>query len=376
MKIEVILPCGGVSTRAGLGYSKLKYNIGGMPLLCKTVSCFCRKDIAKIIIACSDSDREWIEPALANFSANVVLCKGGDNRTLSVNNALSQVNDDCDLVIVHDGARPFVKQSLIDKTIATALKFGNAIAALHMTDSMRVVEDGLSHSVDRSKYWAVQTPQVFNAKELKEAYAMAMTEAKTFSDDASLYEQYIGKIFLVEGDSENIKITYASDLSRFVPENFSVGCGWDTHQLVEGRPLILGGIDIAHSKGLLGHSDADVLTHAIMDALLSASHNGDIGKLFPDSDDQYKGISSLVLLQKVNDLIGSQGYRIGNISACIMAQQPKLAPFITPMQDKIAEVLGIDSTKVSITATTTEKLGFVGREEGISVNAYCSLYSK
>ncbi len=376
MKIEVILPCGGVSTRAGLGYSKLKYNIGGMPLLCKTISSFFRQDISKIIIACSDSDREWIVPAVENFSANIVVCKGGDNRTLSVNNALAQVDDDCDLVIVHDGARPFVKQSLIDKTIATALKFSNAIAALPMSDSIRMVEDGLSRAVDRNKYWAVQTPQVFNAKELKEAYAMAMENNKTFSDDASLYEEYIGKIFLVEGDSDNIKITYASDLSRFVPENFSVGCGWDTHQLVLDRPLILGGIDIPHTKGLLGHSDADVLTHAIMDALLSASHNGDIGKLFPDSDDQYKGISSLLLLQRVNDLLTQQGYRIGNISACIMAQQPKLASFIPLLQDKIAEVLGIDSTKVSITATTTEKLGLVGREEGISVNAYCSLYSK
>lgn len=376
MKIEVILPCGGVSTRAGLGYSKLKYNIGGMPLLCKTLSNFCRQDISKIIIACSDSDREWIESAVANISTNIVICKGGDNRTLSVNNALKYLDEDCDLVIVHDGARPFVKQSLIDKTIATALKFGNAITALPMSDSIRVVEDGLSHSVDRNKYWAVQTPQVFNATELKDAYMLAMNESKSFSDDASLYEQYIGKIYLVEGDSDNIKITYASDLSRFVPENFSVGCGWDTHRLVEGRSLILGGIDIPHTKGLLGHSDADVLTHAIMDALLSASHNGDIGKLFPDSDDQYKGISSLVLLKRVKDLLLSQGYRIGNISACIMAQKPKLAPYITPMQDSIANVLGIDSTKVSITATTTENLGLVGREEGISVNAYCSLYSK
>ncbi len=376
MKINAIFPCGGASTRAGLGYSKLKFNIGGMPLLCKTLTAFCRQDVSRLIIACADEDREWIAEAIENVDADITICKGGDNRTASVRNALSCVEDDCDLVIVHDGARPFVKKTLIDRTIACAIKWGNGVAALPVSDSLRIVENGISEAVDRSKYWTVQTPQIFDTKKLKEAYAQAELDDKTFSDDASLYEQYIGKIYLVEGDSDNTKITYASDLSRFVPETFFAGCGWDTHQLVEGRPLILGGVNIPHDKGLLGHSDADVLTHAIMDALLSASHNGDIGRLFPDTDPAFKNISSIILLKNVLGLLKSQGYRVGNVSATIMAQKPRLAEFIPVIEETLASAMDIDVTRVSITATTTEKLGLVGREEAISCNAYCALYQK
>ena len=153
-----------------------------------------------------------------------------------------------------------------------------------------------------------------------------------------------------------------------------VGTGFDVHQLVEGRKLILGGVDIPFDRGLLGHSDADVLVHAIMDALLGAAALGDIGKHFPDSDDQYKDISSLKLLEEVRKKLEENYYNIGNVDATLIAQKPKISPYIDEMRDNIAGVLGIDRTRINIKGTTTEQLGFTGREEGIACEAVCSIY--
>ena len=153
-----------------------------------------------------------------------------------------------------------------------------------------------------------------------------------------------------------------------------VGMGYDVHKLVEGRDLIIGGVRIPHTLGLLGHSDADVLLHAIMDALLGAAGLGDIGKHFPDTDPQYKGISSMLLLQKVRDLLSENFFSIANVDMTIMAQRPRIGPHIEAMRENIAEVLGIGKSRINIKATTTEQLGFVGREEGIAAEAICSIY--
>lgn len=154
-----------------------------------------------------------------------------------------------------------------------------------------------------------------------------------------------------------------------------VGLGYDVHAFAEGRPLILGGVEIPYGRGLLGHSDADALTHAIMDALLGALALGDIGAHFPDQDPAYRGISSLVLLEKVMELLQGQGYRVGNVDSVVIAERPKLAPYIPAMRKNLARVMNLDITKVSIKATTTERLGFVGREEGIAAQAIVSLES-
>ena len=154
-----------------------------------------------------------------------------------------------------------------------------------------------------------------------------------------------------------------------------IGTGYDVHRLVEGRPLILGGVEIAHEKGLLGHSDADVLVHAVMDALLGAAGLGDIGLHFPDTDEEFAGISSIVLLERVLSLLRDEGYTVGNVDATVIAQQPKLAPYISQMRDNIAKALEVDAACVNVKATTEERLGFTGREEGISAQAVCLLES-
>ena len=158
--------------------------------------------------------------------------------------------------------------------------------------------------------------------------------------------------------------------------DFRIGHGYDAHRLVEGRALILGGVDVPHTRGLDGHSDADVLTHAVMDALLGAAALGDIGKLFPDSDAQYKGISSLLLAQRVREVLAENGYRIGNIDATILAQKPKLAPHIDAMRKNLADTLGIDPSRVSVKATTEERMGFSGREEGIAAHCVALIYTE
>ena len=197
---------------------------------------------------------------------------------------------------------------------------------------------------------------------------------KDFPDDATLYEEYVNKpIHLTYGSEDNIKITTPSDCKN-LNGGFLVGNGWDTHRLDVGRKLILGGVEIPHDKGLVAHSDGDVLIHAIMDAILSAMHERDIGVLFPDSDDKYKDISSVKLLQEVLKLVGSKGLAVKSVSAVIMAQKPKLTPHIPTIQNNLADIIGIEENCVSISATTTEKLGMAGREEGISVSSVAVLY--
>lgn len=387
MKVNVIIPCGGVGSRAKLGYNKLAFSVGTMTLLGKTLSCWTTSEVTKIILAINPQDEDWIRQQIEGLEQNICLCSGGETRTNSVFNALAHIDSDCDFVAIHDGARPFLSQEVIQNALDCCKKNGNACVCISTTDSMRVIDDTTnypadsqrsiddldSYPVDRNNFVCVQTPQIFPPAQLKYAYQQAIINGNIYSDDASIFQQYVGKVFLCNGSSQNKKITTEQDFFSFVPNGFFVGVGWDTHQLVEGRKLVLGGVQIEHSKGLLGHSDADVLTHAIMDAMLSASHNRDIGVQFPDNDNSFKDITSMILLKRVFDLITSQGFSICNISATIMAQSPKLNPHIPSICASICSCLGLDFSQLSILATTTEKLGLIGHEQAVSTNAFCSL---
>ena len=196
-----------------------------------------------------------------------------------------------------------------------------------------------------------------------------MKDGEEFTDESSLYSKYIGKPKIVKGSPSNKKLTLPEDFA--VSENLYVGTGFDLHVFAPDRKLILGGIEIPHDKGLLGHSDADVLTHAIMDAMLSSASLGDIGRHFPDTDPAYKGISSMKLLEKVVELLKKSGYRLKNVSSVIMAQKPKLAKFVDGIRRNLALALGVEDEQVGITCTTLEGIGTVGREEGIAVQSYC-----
>lgn len=374
MKADVIIPCGGSGSRTGLSYNKLFADLGGVKVIEKTLSAFCRDDVAKIILPCSEKDEKQFEEISLNFDKNIVIVRGGATRGESVKNALTFC--DAEFVAIHDGARPFVSQSVVDRAFQTAESCGAAVACIPVTDSVRKKEKDGSVAVDRSDYYSVQTPQVFKTEEIKRAYALAEKDGFTATDDATVYEKYVGKVAISEGDPSNKKITTAADLSAFVPEDFRVGAGWDTHALAEGRKLILGGVEIPHTKGLVGHSDADVLVHAVMDAVLGALGRRDIGKLFPDTDPAYKGADSMKLLERVISLMNEDGCRLNNLSAVIMAQKPRLSPHIPAMAANLAKAFATDVSRINVAATTTEKLGMVGREEGISAICYCSLVRK
>ena len=377
MKISVILACAGTGSRMNLGFNKLRYDIGGMTIFEKTLSNFIRDDISQIVITSNKDDFDFFTKAVLNVETNCVVTLGGQTRQESIYNALLSLDKDTDYVIIHDGARPFVTKQIIDDALKIAIDKGNAIVCTSPIDSLRQIEGTKTKAVNRSDYLIVQTPQIFKYDSILRAYESARdNNDNSFLDDASVYEKYVGPIFISHGSKENIKITTKDDLDRFIPKNYFVGCGWDTHELVENRKLILGGVEIPHTKGLLGHSDADVLTHAIMDALLAASHNKDIGHLFPDTDGRYKDICSLLLLEEVVKILKADNFVINNITAVIMAQKPKLAPHLNAIQALLAKTMQIDESKITLTSTTTEKLGLVGHEEAISVNAYCSLYKE
>ena len=368
MKINVILPCAGKGERAGLGYNKTLALLGDKPVALESASVFhALAEVTRIVVVTAEGEEEAFRTALSPVADKIKFALGGATRTHSVYSGICACEEDCDVIAVHDGARPYLSEALLRRTLDVCSKHGSAIPVLPVTDSLREVHGEFSHAVDRSCYYAVQTPQVFDAKKLRAAYDSAMADGYVFSDDAQVVERYIGKVTLCAGDPANIKLTNPSD---FALNGISVGCGFDTHRLVDGRKLILGGVDIPHVKGLLGHSDADVLVHAIMDALLSSVHARDIGVLFPDTDEKYAGISSMKLLAEVKKLLEQKGARVLNISAVILAQKPKLRDYIPQMSANIAGVLDIAEEKVSLSATTTEGIGLIGREEGISCRAY------
>ncbi len=330
------------------------------------------------VIVSRQEDKSAIETLFARENRDVIICCGGSTRQESVRKGLDALPADCTHVLIHDGARCLVDEGTIQRVKNSVLETGAAAAALPCTDTIKVVDDaGLVVSTpDRNTLQAMQTPQGFTLDLLKAAYAQADKDGFTGTDDASLVER-IHPVQLVLGDRRNLKLTTPEDMIvaqaylQSPAPLFRIGQGYDVHRLVEGRKLILCGVDIPHTTGLLGHSDADVALHALMDAMLGAMALGDIGKHFPDTDPAYKGISSMKLLEHVTALLKSKGAHIVNCDVTIVAQKPKLLPFIPQMRQNIADTLGVDVSFVNVKATTTEKLNFEGREEGISAQAVC-----
>ena len=300
---------------------------------------------------------------------------GGSERQYSIANALKALPAGTDYVAVHDAARPLVLPESVTAVVEAAQRQRAAGLAVPVKDTIKVVgADGfVTATPARQTLMAVQTPQVFDAR-LYAAAAAAVTD-ENVTDDCGVFEAFGRPVRLVAGEYANLKVTTPEDLPGAARKGTAmrIGHGYDVHRLVEGRKLILGGVEIPWEKGLLGHSDADVLTHAVMDALLGAAALGDIGQHFPDKDPQWEGADSLMLLRRVAALLASAGWRIGNIDATILCQRPKLAPHIAQMRARLAAAAGIAPEAVSVKATTEEGLGFTGSGEGIAAHAVCLL---
>ena len=371
MNYSVIIAAAGSGSRANFGKNKLLYRIGDETVLEKCVSAFIGEGNAeKIVIAASAVDRAEFSEILSRFP-NIYIIDGGATRTQSVKNALSAI--DGEIVLIHDGARPFVSTKLIRSCAESAALYGSGIAALPCVDTLAFLSCDEIERTARENVLRVQTPQAFKTELIKKAYASVSPE-DNFTDDTGVYCKYIGKARFVSGEETNKKLTYRSDFGAF--SDFRTGVGFDLHRLEEGRKLILGGVEIPHSKGLLGHSDADVLTHAIMDALLSSVSLRDIGYHFPDTDQRYEGACSMDLLAEVIKMLDEKGYAASSVSATVMAEKPKLSGYIPKITENIAKALDLPTDRVGIGCTTLEKIGIVGREEGIAAEAFVTVKSK
>jgi len=330
----------------------------------KTAEAFARNTyVDDICIAVNGAYIREYEEALSGLPKIRCMSAGGKERQDSVGEALRRLAEvsSFDYVMIHDGARPYVTDKVIEDSLAAAVRHGAAVAAVPVKDTIR--QGGIT--LERKNLFSVQTPQTFERRIIIEAYERACSDGYMGTDDGSLVERLGRQVALSPGDYANIKITTKEDL----PMKYRAGTGYDVHRLEAGRPLILGGVSVPYDKGLLGHSDADVLVHAVMDALLGAAALGDIGRHFPDTDPRYKGISSIKLLVYVGNLLRESGYAVGSIDATVIAEKPKIAAYIDEMRANIAEALRVDIQNVSIKATTTEGLGFTGRGEGIAAQA-------
>ena len=367
MKTTAIITCAGKGTRAGFETNKLLQKTNGETYIEKTAKIFLQCEfIDNLILTSSQQDFTEITRIANTLGNNVKVVLGGETRTKSIQNALDNCN--ADIVLIHDGARPYVTTEIIKDCYQKVIETGSGIACQPCRDTIATVKDDKIINCGRDNLYLVQTPQGFFLKDIKKAYSQ-ISQGETFTDDSGVYSKYVKPATISMGDSKNIKLTYKEDFSN----QYLVGTGFDLHRLVENRDLILGGIKIPHTKGLLGHSDADVLTHAIMDSFLSALSLGDIGKHFSDTDPTYKDISSIYLLKKVLEMIQNHGYKINNVTAVIMAQKPKLSTFVEKISTYLAEVIHIEPKRVGITCTTLEGVGLVGREEAIACQAYCLL---
>ena len=378
--VTAVILAAGSGSRMGSVITKQRMTIHGESILRHTVRAFQSADeVDSIVIVSREDEIEWAKDELrSDFNKIKSIVVGGKTRAESAYIGFSSVSNDADFIAIHDGARCLVTPGMIDSVIRAAYIHSAATAASAVSDTLKKAgESGIiTDTISRSGMYCAQTPQVFS-RELYGKATQGVDFTETITDDNMLIERIGGGVFAVETGRENIKITTPEDIgyAEYILDRrrgmceIRIGHGYDVHRLVDGRKLILGGVEIPHTLGLLGHSDADVLTHAVMDALLGAAGLGDIGRHFPDTDGKYKDISSLTLLENVKALLSDGGYNVENIDVTLVAQKPKVSSYIPSMVENIAKTLEINSGRVNIKATTEEKLGFTGREEGISAHA-------
>lgn len=369
--VGVIICGAGKGLRAGFNGNKLLAPFEGSCALKKTLDAFDFPSISQMVVTSSQNDYEEI-CKLCSAYQNTTVVIGGETRMQSVANGLKQISTD--IVLIHDGARPFIRRETVEECIQSVMAFGSGICAIDCTDTVAETENGKIVNVPcRESLKAIQTPQGFFTENIRYAYSRALENKESFTDDSSIFAKYCGKPTLCKGSLDNKKLTYAQD---FTPTDYRCGFGIDTHAF--GKPqdyILLGGVKIPAKSGLIAHSDGDVLIHALMDALLSACGLKDIGHYFPDTDKRFENANSIGLLQEVLALIKKENYKVKNLSIAIQAEKPKLANYIDDIKNSLAGILEISPTCIGVSAGTNEGLGYVGEGKGITVNAYVLLQS-
>lgn len=383
-----IVAAGGRGQRFGSDRPKQLLDVAGRSLLERSVAALVgHPGIDEVIVALPIEVVADPPPYLRVSPKPLRLVAGGARRQDSVANAFAAVDEAVDIVLIHDAARPFVSADLITRAIIAAAESGAATAALAARDTVKHASDDrfVEQTLPRERIYLAQTPQAFQRRVLRDALALA-EQGPDATDEATLAERAGHPVRLVDGEPSNIKITVPEDLLMAeaiarrprVPitaddPGWRVGTGYDLHRLVEGRPLVLGGVTIPWDRGLLGHSDADAVCHAVTDALLGGAALGDIGRHFPDTDPRYEGASSIDLLARAVDLIAAHGFVVVNVDVVIIAQRPKLAPYVDAMRDRLATTLRIPVARVGVKGKTNEGVDATGAGEAIATHAVAML---
>ncbi len=368
MKITALIVAGGSGERFGK-QNKLLTQVNGKPVIAYTAAAF-EGLVDETVLVVNPELGDEFEKACPG----IIIAGGGKTRTESVRNGLKSVTGG--LVLIHDGARPFVSKNLITRCIRDTLDFGSSVAAVKTVDSIAEEHDGhIAGMLPRDVLYNVQTPQGFFTEDIAEAYTHAEGE---YPDDSSVFAALGGEPHITEGEYGNRKITVPEDMIYFTgraapPQSQRIGGSFDTHRLSEGRKLMLGGIEIPAEKGLSGHSDADVLLHTLMGAILNALGLKDIGYYFPDTDPAYKDAKSSDLLAAVLILMDKAGYSLGNVSLTVIAEQPKLAPHTDGIKQSLSRLLGIPVSDIGLGATTAEGIGDIGKGDSIACTGYVLL---
>jgi 2-C-methyl-D-erythritol 4-phosphate cytidylyltransferase/2-C-methyl-D-erythritol 2,4-cyclodiphosphate synthase len=375
--ISALIVAAGRGTRAGGGVPKQYRELNGKAVLAHTVEAMlANAQIDAVRCVIHPDDHELYTCAINAIEDNRLQSPvfGGETRSESVLNGISAV--DSDFVLIHDGARPLVPQDALDRVIAGAKRTDACFLAIPVTDALWQVDTGVaSHARPRDTLWRGQTPQAFRTALIKNAHAQA---TKPADDDVAIARNAGITVTPILGSEQNIKITHASDFrlaARLIGETMDirVGNGYDVHALGDGDHVILNGIKIPHTAAMIGHSDADVAMHTITDAIFGALAEGDIGQWFPPSDNQWKGAASDIFLRKAVERAEARGFSITHVDCTIICEMPKIGPHAQAMRENLVEILGIEMDRISVKATTSEKLGFTGRGEGIAAQATATL---
>ena len=371
-RFAAIIVAAGTGTRAGQSIPKQYVRWRGKPVLRHSAGTLLAAGAQPLVVAIAPDAADRARDALAGLDS-IILVDGGATRRASVAAGLEALaGERPERVLIHDAARPTLPHSVIDRVLAALDNHPGAIPALPVVDTIARTKDGvMTGEEDRAALARVQTPQGFRYADILSAHrAWDATDEPT--DDAQVLRADGGEVAIVEGSDKLAKLTFAEDFAMQAPP-VRTGTGFDVHALADGEELWLGGLKIDHDKGLAGHSDADVALHALVDAILGAIGNGDIGTHFPPSDERWRGASSGQFLQHAVSLAGEAGYRIGNLDLTIICEAPRIGPHKDEMREKIADLASVQVGAVSVKATTTERLGFTGRGEGIAAQAAATL---
>ncbi len=368
MSVSVIICAAGKGERAGFSFNKIFAPYEGIPVIERTVAAFLLPEITQIIVAHNAEDGERMSALQKKYP--IELTPGGATRTQTVYNALQAATGE--IVLIHDGARPFVSKREILECIACVRAHMSGICALPVVNTQaRCVGGEIIAVPDRAECYDVLTPQGFFTKTIIGAYEQAIQSGKTYTDDGSVYAEFCGKPHIFDGSRANRKLTYAED---FQPQPNRVGFGVDTHAFgKEQNYITLCGVRVPSESGLVAHSDGDVAVHALMDALLSAAGKKDIGHYFPDTDEKWRGANSMEMLSEVLRILNADGLAAASVSIAIQAEKPRLAKYVSAMQETLSNALTLPCDRIGISAGTNEKLGYVGEGKGITVYAYVLL---